>query len=77
MYILSCPEFKELGHYYEITADLLKDEAWQAEFVKAFICERVARIACAANNARVNMTIYLGVRDDGRVQGIRIPRELV
>ncbi len=44
---------------------------------KAFISNRLAVILCAAANSRLGMTAYFGVKDDGRVVGVRIRKEEV
>ncbi len=42
------------------------------ETVSLAIVKRVAKSVCGALNARVDMTIYLGVNADGRVTGLEV-----
>ena len=60
---------------FPITREVLKEQ--RQRLIEVILYKRVLIYACAAINARVNMIIYLGVRDDGTVVGVEIERELV
>ncbi len=67
-------ECKELD--VTITAEKLANKEERERLAEAIV-SRVAENVCAALNARCDLTIYLGITDGGRVQGIRVPLELV
>ena len=56
----------------DITEAVLTDKAKKSEFIRVFVIDRVIKYACAAINARVNMVLYFGVADDGRVVGVKV-----
>ena len=62
-------EFKELA--VEITTEKWNDPDQRKQLVEAFVI-RICDNACAALNARTNMTLHLGVKDKGQVTGIVI-----
>ncbi len=66
---ITAAEFKEIA--WAITWEKWADEAAKQKDVKT-IMDRILTNACAAINARCNMTIYLGVKDDGAITGILI-----
>ncbi len=55
----------------EITEEKWNNPAERARLVTAFL-KRILDNACAALNARTNMILYFGVKDDGTILGIRI-----
>ncbi len=62
-------EFKEIN--FKITEEKWRDKKKREQDEKTII-GRILRNACAGINARCNMTICLGVTDDGIIQGIEI-----
>ena len=73
--ILLISELKEFNEV--ITAECLSDPKRREAIRRALISLRLAPAVCAAANARTNLTQYIGVKDDGRVQGVHIRREQV
>ena len=67
-------EFKEMN--VRLTFELWNDMARRDDLVKAFV-DRVMENACAALNARTNLTLYLGVSDHGVVLGIFVESYLL
>ncbi len=66
---MTAAEFKEIA--WSITWEKWADEAAKQQDVKTLM-GRILTNACAAINARCNMTIYLGIQDDGTIRGILI-----
>ena len=62
-------EFKALDVL--VTHAKLRDPDERTRLARALM-SRIAEYACAALNARVNMTIYLGVNDDCVVVGVQV-----
>ena len=62
-------ELKEIA--WRLTREEWANSEQKQKYVLTFM-SRLLRNACAAINARCNMTIYFGVKDDGRVAGIFI-----
>ncbi len=62
-------EFKALN--ITITMEKWNNEQERSRLVSAFL-KRILSNACAALNARTNMILYLGVKDDGTITGIQI-----
>ena len=68
-------EYKEF--HRTITRDVLDDKEQRQQLIKELFYTRILVYVCAAINARVNMILYLGVRDDGTITGVEIERGLV
>ncbi len=64
-------EFKAMDVF--ITEEIFNDKDRWKELVDAFV-QRIMDNACAALNARVDMTLHLGIDDEGHVHGIRVEK---
>ncbi len=62
-------DFKEFDT--KLTQARIDDPVEREKLIKGFIYV-ILEYACAALNARTNMTLYMGVDDDGRVTGIEV-----
>ncbi len=62
-------EFIQFSQFALITDALWSNEKERRELVEAFV-RSVCRNACAALNARCNMTIHFGVDNGGHIRGI-------
>ena len=66
-------DYRVPGHEHkrwnnELTERLVKDEAKWRKYVRDFML-KLLKAACAAINARINLTIHYGVDNDGKVHG--------
>ncbi len=64
-------EFKEMN--VALTSGRLAVEAEWKRLVAAFT-RRILENACAALNARCNMTLHLGIKDNGKIMGLLVER---
>ena len=61
-------EFKEFGTV--VTWAIFEDaEKW--DFLVMGVASKILEYGCSALNARTNLTLYMGVNDNGLVTGIK------